>query len=212
MSPPPRLHDYALSGNCWKVRLLLAMLDVAHETVEVEFFPAAEHRAEPFLAINPLGTLPVWTDGDLTLVDSKAILVHLAARHDPGGPWWPAEDPVRLALVVQWMAFGDALTASAGAARLIEGFEREGDAEAARQEAHRLLEVLDAHLWFGEREGRDWLVPGAAPTLAELACVPYVLLSEEGGVMREGYPAVRRWCDRVVRLPGFEPMPGTFAG
>lgn len=207
---PPRLHDYALSGNCWKVRLLLGMLGVEHRIVEVELFPAAEHRGEAFLAINPLGQLPVYVDGELTLTDSKAILVYLAARHDAGGAWWPVEDPERLARTVQWMAFGDAIGASAGRARLIEGFEAPGDAEPARREAYRLLEVLDAHLWFAEREGHDWLVPGAAPTLAELACAPYVLLSEEGGVMREGYPAVRRWCDRVVRLPGFEPMPGTF--
>ncbi len=207
----PRLHDYALSGNCYKVRLLLSMLEVEHEIADVEFHPAAEHREDAFLALNPLGELPVWVDGDLVLRDSKAILVHLAARHDASGDWWPVHDAVRVALTVQWLAFGDALGASAGRVRLIEGFLYDGDPEPLRRRAHELLDVLDSHLWFAERAGHDWLVPGHAPTLADLACYPYTALCEEGGIEREGYPAVRRWCDRVARLPGFVTMPGTFA-
>ena len=208
----PVLYDYELSGNCYKVRLLAAMLDVSYRSETVEFYPAAEHRGDAFLAIDPMGALPVWRDGELVLRDSKAILVYLAARHDPGGAWYPpADDPVRLARVVQWLAFGDAVTASASAARLVDGFFHAGDADALRTEAHRLFRILDAHLWFGEREGRRWLVEGAAPTLADLACFPYVAMSEEGGIGREDYPAIRRWLDRVTRLPGFVTMPGVFA-
>ena len=207
----PTLYDYALSGSCHEVRLLLSMLGVEHATIDVEFHPGAEHRSDAFLAVNPLGELPVLVDGELTLRDSKAILAWLASTRDPDGSWWPVADPARLALAMQWMAFGDALTSSVGRARLIETFERDGDLDALRREGERLLDVLDAHLWFAERAGHDWLVPGDAPTLAELACYPHVMLSEEGGVMREGVPAVRRWCDRVGRLPGFVPMPGVFA-
>lgn len=213
----PVLYDYELSGSCYKVRLLASMLGVPYRAETIEFYPAAEHRGETFLAIDPMGELPVWRDpsrsgGELVLRDSKAILVYLAACHDPGGHWYPtADDPVRLARTVQWLAFGDALTASASAARLVEGFFHAGDIDALRAEAHRLLRILDAHLWFGEREGRDWLVDGAAPTLADLACFPCVALSEEGGVDREDYPAVRRWLERVTRLPGFVTMPGVFA-
>lgn len=206
------LHDYELSGNCYKVRLLAAMLGIAYRSETVEFYPAAAHKSEAFLAIDPMGELPVWVEGELVLRDSKAILVYLAARHDPDGLWYPtAGDPVRLARVVQWLAFGDALTASVSAARLVEGFFHAGDIDALRAEAHRLFRILDAHLWFGEREGRDWLVDGSAPTVADLACFPYVALSEEGGIDREDYPAIRRWLDRVTRLPGFVAMPGVFA-
>jgi glutathione S-transferase len=37
-----------------------------------------------------------------------------------------------------------------------------------------------------------------------------VILSEEGGIPRQDYPAIRRWCDRVKRLPGFIVMSGVF--
>ncbi len=40
--------------------------------------------------------------------------------------------------------------------------------------------------------------------------VPYVMLSEEGGISRQDYPAIRRWCDRVKRIRGFTVMSGVF--
>jgi glutathione S-transferase len=70
--------------------------------------------------------------------------------------------------------------------------------------------VLDEHLWFAEQEGQDWLCSTGHPTIADIACFPYVMLSEEGGINRLPYPAIRRWTDRVKRIPGFTVMPGIF--
>lgn len=75
----------------------------------------------------------------------------------------------------------------------------------------RLFGILDEHLWFGETAKDDWIVPGAHPTIADIACFPYVALSEEGGISRQDYPAIRRRCDRVKRIPGFVGMSGIFA-
>lgn len=49
------------------------------------------HRAELFLSrLNPLGQVPVLTDGEVVVPDSNAILVDLAACSAPGGEWMPA--------------------------------------------------------------------------------------------------------------------------
>ncbi len=204
------LYDYELSGNCYKIRLLLSMLGIRHEKHAIEFYPAAEHRKEAFLAINPLGELPVLQDGELTLRDSQAILVYLASEYDTSGNWYPLQDPRTLATVTQWLCFANAITASAGGARLADGFFHPLDADACRSEAHRLFRVLDEHLWFQERERQDWVATTASPSIADIACFPYIMLSEEGGISRIDYPAIRRWTDRVKRIPGFIPMPGVF--
>ena len=70
--------------------------------------------------------------------------------------------------------------------------------------------VLDEHLWFAEQQGQGWLCSPDHPTIADLACFPYVMLSEEGGISRLPYPAIRRWTDRVKRIPGFTTMAGVF--
>lgn len=144
------------------------------------------------------------------LRDAQAILVYLAARHDASGRWYPRGDPALLGEVSPWLAFADAITATASAARLHDGFFYDLDVDAARAGAHRLFRVLDEHLWFAEARGRDWLCAPDHPTIADLACFPYVMLSEEGGISRQDYPAIRRWTDRVKRIPGFIVMSGIF--
>lgn len=203
------LYDFELSGNCYKLRLLMAILGLRYETVPVDFYPGRAHKSEAFLKLNPLGQLPVLVDDGLVLCDSQAILAHLALKYDGTRLWFPA-DPAILAEVEFWHGFADRLTDTASAARLVMGMFYSFDLEAAQTGAHRLFRQLDEHLWFAERAGRDWLCGAAHPTTADIACFPYVALSEEGGVSRQDYPAIRRWLDRVKRIPGFVAMSGIF--
>jgi len=203
-----RLYDYAVSGNCFKVRLLLNWLGLDHELALVDFYPGFEHRSDAFLSINPLGQVPVIEDDGERVRDAQAILVHLAARYAPSGHWYPLDEPHRLGHIQSWLAFADAITATISAARLHDAMFFDLDADKARAGGHRLLRILDEHLWFAEREGHDWLCPGARPTVADIACFPYVALSEEGGVSQAAYPAVMRWVERFMRLEGFRPMAG----
>ncbi|MFK7997542.1 MAG: glutathione S-transferase family protein [Granulosicoccus sp.] len=204
------LHDYELSGNCYKVRLLLNILRADYQKIPVEFYPAAEHKHDEFLAINPLGQLPVLHDDSLCIRDSHAILVYVASEYDKSGMWYPTHSAAAVAQVTQWMCFADALTATASAARLVNGFFYDLDADTCREKAHALFRILDEHLWYNERDKRHWIVEGTHPTIADIACFAYTMLSEEGGISRMDYPAIRRWSDRVKRIPGFIVMPGIF--
>lgn len=204
------LYDYELSGNCYKLRLLMSFLGVDPKIVPVDFYPGREHKSEWFLRLNPLGQLPVIEDDGLVLRDAQAILVYLAAKYDPAGTWYPRPNPALLGEVGQWLAFADSITSTSSAARLHDGLFYDFDIEAARAGAHRLFRILDEHLWFGERDGRDWICSAPQPTIADIACFPYVILSEEGGIMRQDYPAIRRWCDRFKRIEGFVAMSGVF--
>ncbi|MSQ51180.1 MAG: glutathione S-transferase [Betaproteobacteria bacterium] len=204
-----KLYDFLPSGNGYKPRLLLHLLGLAYQSVLVDFHPAREHRQAPFLAINPLGQIPVLEDGELRLRDAQAILVYLAMRYDTTQRWHP-RDSASAGRIAMWLAFADGLTATLSTARLHDAMFHDGDPRRARAGAHRLLRVLDEHLWFAERDGERWVASADAPTIADIACFPYVMLSEEAGVSREEYAALRRWTDRVRGIPGFIGMPGIF--
>jgi glutathione S-transferase len=204
------LYDYELSGNCYKLRLLMSILGMAYETVPVDFYPGREHKSDWFLRLNPLGQLPVLEDNGLVLRDAQAILVYLASKYDQAGTWYPRDNPEFLGEISQWLAFADGITSTASAARLHDGLFYDFDIDAVRAGAHRLFRILDEHLWFAEQEGRQWLCAAPHATIADIACFPYTVLSEEGGISRQDYPAIRRWCDRVKRIPGFIVMSGVF--
>ncbi len=205
-----RLYEHPESGNSHKVRLLLSCLQVPYESVNVDLL-AGEQMGDAFRAVNPRGEVPVLVDGEVVLRDSMAILVYLARRHDPDRRWLPA-DPAGEGAVMEWLAFAASwiqygvFTARAVVAFGIGGNglphdfavdPREGQLRGARS-----LEILETTL--GER---DWLA-AAHPTIADVACFPYVALAPMGDVSLEPYPAVRRWIDRVRELPGFLDMPG----
>lgn len=203
-----KLYDYALSGNCFKVRLLLGWLGLDYEKHLIDFYPGFEHRSDAFLEINPLGQIPVIEDEGELVRDAQAILVHLASIYDRSGQWYPTDDPRMLGRIQQWLAFADGLTGTISIARLHDAMFFELNVQQARAGAEKLLRVLDEHLWFREQDGAAWLCTDTAPTIADIACFPYVAIAEEGGIDMAPYHAVQRWVDRFMRIDGFEPMAG----
>ena len=205
-----KLYDYELSGNCFKIRWFLNILGIEYESVAVEFYPSKEHKSAWFKEINPLGQLPVIDDNGFRLWDAQAILVYIATKYDSSGNWYPSHDASQTGEIAQWLSFADSLTATISSARLTTTFFFDFDLEKCQTDGHKLLRILDEHLWFQEQQQLEWICRGRHPSLAEIACFPYVALSEEGGISRQEYAAVRRWTDRVKRIPGFIGMPGIF--
>lgn len=195
------LHGTKLSGHAHRVELLLRMLGLPYAYRDA---PTAARATPVFLALNPLGQIPVLEDGDLVLADSNAILVYLAKRYDAGGCWLP-EEPPGAAAVQRWLsiAAGEVWHGPA-TARALALWDTPPGADPARAKAiaARLLAFMDGHL----AAPRAFLAAGH-PTVADLACYAYVAHAPEGGIALDPYPAVRAWLGRVEALPHFEPMP-----
>lgn len=202
------LYNWDLSVNCYKQRLMMSILGLEYESIAIDFYPGFEHKSPEFKKINPLGHIPVIVDDGYMLRDAHAILVYLAAKYDESGLWYPVDDPALLGETAQWMLFAEGTTNSASAARLHINLGYEFEIDALHTAAHGLFRALDEHLWFREKETLDWVTSSPHPTIADIAIFPDVMMSEEGGISRQDYPALRRWTDRVRRIPGFVPMPG----
>ena len=189
------LHQIHESANCYRARLMLALLGLKAHIVDVDHRGGALERA-PFLALNPFGEVPVLEDGALVLRDSQAILVYLARRY--GAPHWLPADPADLARVQQWLSFAsNEIQNGPRLARGIVLFGRAGDLADARKKAERALALLDRRL-----EGREWLET-REPTIADIACYPYVSRGADAGIAMANYPALQAWFKRVEALPGF---------
>jgi glutathione S-transferase len=200
------LHNYTLSGSCYKVRLLLEFLQIDYHTISVDFFPGKEHKTPEFLALNPLGQIPVLEDGALQLRDAQAILCYLARKYDPSAQYLP-DDPAVFGQVMMWLAFAGNELMAASAARLHDVLGYALNVESARAEAQSAFAILDDHLAERAILGKTWIV-GDAPTIADIACFPYIALSGDGGIGHEPYPYLRNWMRAFRKLPRFHAMSG----
>jgi glutathione S-transferase len=190
-----RLYDYAASGNCYKVRLALAQLELPYEPVPVDIF-AGDTLTEEYGQLNPARTTPVLVrDGAEPLPESNAILLHVAEGSD-----LLPEDPAQRAQAYRWLFFEqtDVIPAIAGLRfRLLTGRLHRDDEEALARRAagEELLRLLDEHL-----SSRDW-VAASEYSVADIALYGYLHVAHEAGY--ELPAAVSAWLGRVEATPGF---------
>jgi glutathione S-transferase len=196
-----QLYGHELSGNSYKVRLFLELLNLDYEWIKVDLIKG-EHKAPEYLALNPFGQVPLLIDGDTQLADAQAILVYLARQYG-GDPWLPI-DTLPLAQVVRWLSItAGEVRQGPENARLHYLFGATSiNIERAHQKAEYILTQLDQHL-----STRTWL-EFEHPTIADIAVFPYVALAPDGKIDLAPYPQVLSWGDRVKQLPGYIPMAG----
>ncbi|MCY1547787.1 Disulfide-bond oxidoreductase YfcG [compost metagenome] len=193
-----QLHDFPLSGNCYKVRLFLGLIGQRAELVHVDLPAGAQKRPE-FLALNPRGQVPVLVDQDQPVADSQAILVYLARRH--AAAWLP-DDALQQAHIASWLSYAaNEVHQGPATARVIRLFRRPGDLDGAQAKGRQVLELVNTHL-----AERDWLV-GGQPSIADVAIYPYLAMAEEGGLSLAPYPHLQSWFARIRALPGYLELP-----
>jgi glutathione S-transferase len=195
------LYDSPVSGNCYKVRLLLAHLGIPYERQTVDVIDRSNRR-ELLGHLNPGLTVPTLVlDDGRPLGESAAILWYFGE-----GTRFVPEDAYERAQVLQWMFFEQyQLEPTIAVVRFWVAYsgrpeEFEPERPAKMKGGARALRRLEGGL-----EGRDYLV-GDSLTLADLALYGYTHVAEEGGFSLEPYPAVRAWLDRVAAEPGHVPI------
>ena len=196
------LHEYAASGNCYKIRLTASLLGLQIERLQYDILKG-ETRTPEFLAgINANGRIPVLQIGEQFLPESNAACWYLAE----GSSLIPDSRFAR-ADMLRWMFFEQYnhepnvatlrfWLAFVGEANLNE--VQRGQIGAKRAAGDAALRLMDGHL-----ARADWLV-GKQVSLADIALYAYTHVCEEGGGFRlADYPHVGKWLARVAALPGY---------
>jgi glutathione S-transferase len=191
------LYDSRVSGNCYKVRLLLAHLGLAYERREVDVVDRSG-RLELLGEINPGLRVPsLVLDDGRTLGESNAIVWYFAQ----GTPYLPT-DGFERARILQWMFFEQySHEPNIAVLRFWALFPHaaapsDADLAARRKGGYAALDALERHLG-----ANDFLVAGGY-TIADIALYAYTHVAHEGGFDLDRYPRVREWLARVAAQPG----------
>jgi glutathione S-transferase len=195
------LYDSPVSGNCYKVRLLLAHLGVSYERQTVDVVDRSNRR-ELLGHLNPGLTVPTLVlDDGRALGESGAIIWFFG-----DGTRFVPDDRYARAQVLQWLFFEQyQLEPTIAVVRFWLAYsgrpeEFEPERPAKTKAGERALRRLDGHL-----DGRSFVV-GDSFTLADIALYGYTHVAEEGGFSLEPYSAVRAWLERVASQPGHVPI------
>lgn len=198
------LHEYAQSGNCYKVRLSAALLGLPLERREYDIMKG-ETRTPEFLAkVNSNGRIPVLQAGGRFIPESNAACFYMGHgsalipedRFDRADMlrwmfWEQYNHEPNVATMRYWVAF-------VGEANLSDAQRSQMPGKRAAGEA--ALKLMDEHL-----AGRAWFV-GDSLTLADVALYAYTHVAESGGFRLGDHPNVTAWLDRVAAASGFIPM------
>ena len=194
------LHEYPLSGNCYKIRLVAAHLKLPLERRSYDIMKG-ETRTEEFLRdINANGRIPVLQDGDRFLTESNAICFYLAngsalipeGHYDQADMlrwmfWEQYNHEPNIATLRLWIRYVglDALTD--GQRIQISG---------KREAALAALDLMDRHL-----AERKWFVADRC-SLADICLFAYTHVADEANFDLEAYPEIVRWMERIMTMEG----------
>jgi glutathione S-transferase len=194
------LYDSQVSGNCYKIRLLLAQLGIATERREVSVVDRS-NRAELLGELNPALRVPTLVlDDGRPLAESNAIIWYFGE----GTPFIP-DDHYERAQVLQWLFFEQySHEPYIATVRFWVAFSAAppplAEIETRRAGGYAALDAMEGHL-----ERRSFLV-AERYTLADIALFAYTHVAEEGGFELGRYPSIRAWLGRVAAQPGHIPI------
>jgi len=191
------LYNSPVSGNCYKVRLLLAQLGIEYEVEHVDVVDRS-NRKELLGRLNPALRVPTLVlDDGRPLGESNAILWYFGdgTAHVP-------EDAYERAQVLQWLFFEQySHEPMIAVARFWLTYS--GEPERFERQKERLLAggytALDA--MESRLGGREFLV-GDSYSIADVSLYAYTHVAHEGGFELESYPGIRSWLDRAAARPG----------
>lgn len=198
------LHEYAPSGNCYKIRLTAAHLGILLERRGYNIL-ADETRTAAFLSqVNANGRIPVLQVGDRFLPESNAACCWLA----DGSALIP-QDRFDRADMLHWMFFEqynhEPNVATLRFWRAFLGDDRLSDLQRAQIPAKQAAGAAALDLMARHLDDRDWMVGGAFG-LADICLYAYTHVAGEGGFDLAGWPSIERWIARIAALPGHIPI------
>ena len=194
------LYNSQVSGNCYKVRLLLTQLGLSFERHELDVVDRSNRADVIGSDANPALRVPTLIlDDGRALPESGAIIWYFA-----DGTQYLPDDRFERAQVLQWMFFEQYdVEPNIAVVRFwkLFGIDAPADQVAAKiAGGNRALAALERYL-----ESHSFLV-AERYTIADIALYGYTHVADEGGFDLGDYPAVRAWHDRVAAQPGHVPI------
>ena len=200
------LHEYSMSGNCYKVRLTAALVGKPIERREYDIMRGETRSAEFLAKVNSNGRIPVLQVGNRFIPESNAACYFVAE----GSQLIPT-DPFDHADMLRWM-FWEQYSHEPNVATLRFwmkwlGPDNLSDLQRLQMPTKRTagnaaLKLMDDHL-----KSRDWFV-GDSLSLADICLFAYTHVAGDAEFDLGRHPSVSEWIERIKAYPRYIPLEG----
>ena len=198
------LHEYAASGNCYKVRLTAALLGLPLQRREYDIMKGETRTPEFLQNVNANGRIPVLQVGPRFIPESNAACYYLA-----DGSGLIPTDRFDDADMLRWM-FWEQYNHEPNIATLRfwmrwVGSENLNDLQrlampGKRKAGNEALQLMNDHL-----DGRGWFV-GDQTSLADICLFAYTHVAGDADFDLKRYPNVVQWIERMKGQPRYMSM------
>ena len=193
-----KLYEFALSGNCYKVRLALSFLKLEYERIAIDI-TKGESRNNDFLVLNSNGKVPVLKiKNDVYLAESNAILWYLASETQ-----LLPSSKLQQAQVLKWMSFEQSshqpLIAGPRYWTSILNSEKQYKTliDEKRPNGYAALDLMEQHL-----KQNNFFV-GNSCSIADISLYAYTHVAHEGGYNIREYVEINNWFNRIKELENY---------
>lgn len=183
-------HPFSRAANAvW----MLEEVGVPYELRFVDLTKGAQKAAD-ILALNPMGKLPILTEGDVVVTELAAIGLYLADRHSYGTLAPRAEDPLR-GPYLRWSFFSPSVIEPGALAKSAGWTYKEGQAGWGAHDA--MLASIESAI-----AGKTWLL-GDTFSMADVifgGTLRYMI----GFKMIEARPSFAGYLERLAARPALQ--------
>jgi glutathione S-transferase len=179
----------------------LEEMGIDYELVNMQFPPRATYPG--YLDINPLGTVPTFVDGDLTMTESSGICHYLVEKYGPTDIGVKVDDPV-YGEYLNWLYRSDATLTFPQT--LVLRYTRLEPEERRQPQV-----VADYSQWYLSRlrsvetamEGNEFICGGRF-TIADIAVAYALFLGVSLGLDERYKPNCKRYLASMMERDGFK--------
>lgn len=196
------VHDNTESGNAYKVRLILSLLDIDFKTIQYDVVKGETRTADYLSNINKNGRIPVlqFEDGRC-LAESNAILFYMAqdTKYFPTDKWEQAK-------VMEWLFFEQyshepfVAVAKFILTMLPEDTSRRAEIPTLHEKGYAALQIME------DRLSENGYLVGGNITIADIALYAYTHKAHMGDFDMSRFPAINNWCERIEEEPNYIKM------
>ena len=203
-----KLYTYPITSNALKLELMINAANIKIDRQLVNLI-RGEQKTQEFLALNPLGKIPLLVDGDQVFTESNALLIYLATHYQTR--LWPIDETLQ-AHVLQWLFWQATVWGPAAGTFHHQHVVRPAwglrcDREALVQQQANLTVAcrqLEAHLHQRSKQQSQLFLAGDDLSVADLSVAALLLFRQQMELQLDQYPALQQWLQGLQSNPWWQ--------